>query len=204
MSTRAITGPSSSVSASASVTSHSVTSGTTTQATKKEITRLAAMVRDSALKKAPVTPERNARGAKMMTVDVEEPASGRVNSEAAWITRSCQWRSSVSRSRRIMCSTITMASSMMSPTAAAMPPRVMMLKLMWRSLSRSTVTASTAGTVIAAMSMIRALRRKRRRMSAASSEPTSTASRTLPAAAITSLLWSYQVAMCTSEGMCFR
>ena len=44
------------------------------------MTRLAAMVSDSALKKAPVTPERNASGAKMMMVEAEEPASGRVNS----------------------------------------------------------------------------------------------------------------------------
>ena len=45
------------------------------------------MVKDSALKNAPVTPERKARGAKMMMVDAEEPASDLVNSAAAWRTR---------------------------------------------------------------------------------------------------------------------
>ena len=44
-----------------------------------------------------------------------------------------------------MCSTITMASSMISPTAAAMPPSVMMLKLMCSTYSSSTVLASTIG-----------------------------------------------------------
>ena len=45
--------------------------------------RLAAIVSDSALKKAPVTPERNASGAKMIIVAADEPISGRVNSAAA-------------------------------------------------------------------------------------------------------------------------
>jgi len=40
-------------------------------------------VSDSALKNAPVTPERNASGAKTMTVESDDPMSGRVNSAAA-------------------------------------------------------------------------------------------------------------------------
>ena len=52
------------------------------------MTRLAAIVSESALKNAPVTPDRNASGAKMMIVDADEPASGRVNSAAAAMTRS--------------------------------------------------------------------------------------------------------------------
>ena len=93
------------------------------------MTRLTAMVSDRALKNAPVTPVRNARGVKMMIVEAEDPNSGRVNSAVARITRSLSGPLPL-RSRRVMCSTITTASSMISPTAAAMPPSVMMLKLM--------------------------------------------------------------------------
>ena len=57
--------------------------GNAIQAIRKEIIRLAAIVSDSALKNAPVTPERNANGAKMIIVAAEEPTSGRVNSSAA-------------------------------------------------------------------------------------------------------------------------
>ena len=39
-------------------------SGTASQATRKEMTRLAAIVSDSALKNAPVTPDRNASGSE--------------------------------------------------------------------------------------------------------------------------------------------
>ncbi|CAD6561983.1 hypothetical protein LMG28727_07610 [Paraburkholderia kirstenboschensis] len=49
--------------------------------------RALAIVIDSALKKAPVTPERNASGTKMINVAADDPASGRVNSSAAAITR---------------------------------------------------------------------------------------------------------------------
>ena len=62
-------------------------SGTASQATRKEIARLAAIVSERALKKAPVTPLRNASGAKMMIVDADDPANGRVNSDAAVETR---------------------------------------------------------------------------------------------------------------------
>ena len=54
--------------------------GNAIQAIRKEMIRLAAMVSDSALKKTPVTPERNANGAKMIIVAADEPMSGRVNS----------------------------------------------------------------------------------------------------------------------------
>ena len=43
---------------------------------RKEMIRLAAMVRESDLKKAPVTPERKAMGVKMIMVAVEEPDNG--------------------------------------------------------------------------------------------------------------------------------
>ncbi len=86
------------------------------------------MVMDSALKKAPVTPVRKARGRKMTVVAADDPARGRMNSETALPITSRPW-DVVSAIRRSMCSIITIASSMIRPMAAAMPPRVMMLKL---------------------------------------------------------------------------
>src|SRR4030088_1759750 len=50
--------------------------GSAIQATKNEMTRLAAIVSDSAWKKAPVTPDRNARGANIIMVAAEETARG--------------------------------------------------------------------------------------------------------------------------------
>ena len=90
------------------------------------MTRLAAIVRERALKNSPVTPERKARGAKIMTVDAEEPRSGLASSRAA---SSPFPRAASLLYRRMMCSTITTVSSMMRPTAAAIPPRVIMLRL---------------------------------------------------------------------------
>ncbi len=86
------------------------------------------MVIESALKKAPVTPVRKARGRKMTMVAADEPNSGRRNSDTA-SSMVARPLSVDSARRRSMCSIITMASSMISPIAAAMPPRVMMLKL---------------------------------------------------------------------------
>ena len=86
------------------------------------------MVIDRALKKAPVTPVRKASGRKMTMVAADDPNNGRMNSATAapMVARPL---SGASARRRSMCSIITMASSMIRPMAAAMPPRVMMLKL---------------------------------------------------------------------------
>ena len=46
--------------------------GTASQATRNEMIRLAAIVNDSALKNAPVTPLRKASGVKIMMVAAEE------------------------------------------------------------------------------------------------------------------------------------
>ncbi len=181
----------------------SASSGTASQVMRNEITSAEAMVSDSALKKAPVTPERKASGTKMITVEAEEPASGGMNSSAAAITRPW-WSRGAPRSRRTMCSIITMASSMISPTAAAMPPRVMMLKLMPSTLSNTTVEASTAGTTMMAMPVIFRLRRNSSSTSAARPMPMRMASRTLAAAPTTSRLWSYQLAIFKPAGSWLR
>ena len=61
----------------------------------------------------------------MMIVESDEPVSGRVNSSAAAsapvLPAPCL--------RRTMCSDMTIASSMINPTAAAMPPSVITFRL---------------------------------------------------------------------------
>ncbi len=95
---------------------------------------------------------------------------------------------------------MTMTSSISSPTAAAMPPRVMMLKLILSRLSTSTVAARVAGTTITATRVTRQLRRNISNTSAARARPISTASRTLATDWVTSWLWSYQLTSCTPGG----
>ena len=103
--------------------------GTTSQAMTKEIASAPAMVTASARKNEPVMPFRNASGVKMMMVEADDPISGWVNSRAAYSTRVDQdAQGSVAampaRMRQMTCSTMTMVSSMISPTAAAAPPSV--------------------------------------------------------------------------------
>ena len=103
--------------------------------------RLAAIVSESALKNAPVTPrekrqrrEDDDRRGGRAGQRPRELAPPRASNAARGNVRPARFRM-----RRMMCSTITMASSMIRPTAAAMPPSVMMLKLMSRTDSSSTV-----------------------------------------------------------------
>ena len=56
---------------------------------------------------------------------------------------------------RTMFSTMTMASSMTTPTAAARPPRVMRLKLMWKSFRNTIVMRIVAGITRAATRVVR-------------------------------------------------
>jgi hypothetical protein len=102
-----------------------------------------------------------------------------------------------------MCSIITIASSTIKPTAAAIPPNVMMLKLMWSMERNRIVVARTVGTAMMAIKVNLTLRRKTSITTAASPTPMSTASRTLPAEETMISLWSYQLAMRTSGGRRF-
>ena len=83
---------------------------------------------------------------------------------------------------------MTITSSITSPTEAARPPKVMMLKLMPSSESTSTAAASEAGTISMASRVMRQLRRKNISTTAASTMPIRIASRTEVAAATTSVL----------------
>ncbi len=163
----------------------------------------AAMVTDSALEKAPVTPSRKLSGRNTIRVARLEPVSGVMNSRAAGMTA---WAPATPPSergapaRRAMCSIMTITSSISRPTAAAMPPMVMMLKLMPATLSTSTVAASVAGTTRMAIRVTRQLLRKLISTIAASTRPISTASRTLAADWVTSSLWSYHFTRRTPGG----
>jgi len=109
--------------------SHSAASGTASQVIAKEKRSPEAMVKDRALKKAPVTRLRKASGTKITTV-----AGTGARKRLRKLGRGGEHAGGVfpgpARRRRTICSIMTMASSMMSPTAAAMPPRVMMLNPM--------------------------------------------------------------------------
>ncbi len=157
------------------------------------------MVIDRALKKAPVTPVRKASGRKITTVADDDPINGRRNSETA---RSIVSRplSAASARRRSICSIMTMASSMIRPMAAAMPPRVMMLKLWPISFRIRVVPASTAGTAITAARVTFQSLRKISRTRAANTTPMMMALRKDEAESRISSLWSYQALTCISAG----
>ena len=174
-------------------------SGTTSHASRNEMMRALAIVIDNDLKKAPVTPLRNASGRKMTMVAADEPASGTVNSQAASLTRTAN-SPSVSARRRAMCSAITMTSSITRPTAAAMPPSVIRLNVSPRTCSTSTVVASAAGTTSSASAIMRVLRRNNHRIAPASSTPISNASRTVAAEAAIRSAWLYHSATVTPFG----
>ena len=89
---------------------------------------------------------------------------------------------------------MTIASSIIRPTAAAMPPKVIILKLMPSNDSNNTVAASTPGTTMMAINVIVQLRRKIKSTMAAKPTPIKTASRTLVAEWTINSLWSYQLA----------
>ena len=146
----------------------------------------------------------------MMSVAADEAASGRVNSRAARVTR---WRgesptsacaasvlSASPRSVFTMCSTITITSSITSPTAAAMPPSVITLIVSPMSDRMSAVTASTTGTATTATTVIFQFRRNRNSTSAASSTPIPTASRTLFSDARMRSDWLYHCAATVPGG----
>ncbi len=101
----------------------------------------------------------------------------------------------------MMCSSITITSSMIRPTAAAMPPSVIMLKLMCSTPSSRMVIASVAGTTSSAITITRVLRRNTNSTRPASRMPIRIASRTLAAAPFTSCVWSYQAAIFTPLGI---
>ena len=150
-----------------------------------------------------MTPLRKPSGRNTISVARLDPVSGCMNARAAGSTAPLPAAvPSLPRApaRRAICSTMTITSSISSPTAAAMPPSVMMLKLIPSTLSSSTDVASVAGTTRTAISVTRQLRRKASSTAPASTSPISTASRTLLADCVTSSLWSYQLTSFTPGG----
>jgi hypothetical protein len=182
--------------------------GTASMVSTQEISSAAAIVTDSALANAPVTPERRLSGMNTMMVARLEPDCGERNSRAAGNTAAlpraaagspAEW--SIAPARRAMCSIITITSSISRPTAAAMPPRVMMLKLNPITESIRTVMSSVTGTTMMATSVTRQLRRNSSMTRPARSKPIATASRTLPSDSVTNWLWSYQRATLAPGGI---
>ncbi len=105
--------------------------------------------------------------------------------------------------RRAMCSIITMTSSISRPIAAAMPPSVMMLKVMPRTESSSTVISTDSGTTIIATSVTRQLRRNASITSAANTSPIRIASSSAAIEERTSSVWSYHLYSSIEPGWVF-
>jgi hypothetical protein len=136
----------------------------------RETSRLTAMVRERDLKKAPVTPVRKTSGAKTTIVLSEDPRiGGKISVTETWTASDA---AVFLRARwRMMFSTTTMASSMMSPMAAAIPPRVMMLKLRPKPRMIRIAMAMTRGTSSSTIRVIFQSRRKTSRREAGSDNP---------------------------------
>ena len=102
-----------------------------------------------ARKKTPVTPVMAIKGTKTTIGVSVEPIKGVVNSFSECATASKRF-SPASR-RRTVFSTTTMASSMISPTAAARPPSDIRLKLSPSTLSAMKVIRMLMGITMPAM-----------------------------------------------------
>ena len=157
----------------------------TKRAKSNETTSAATIVTASALKNSPVTPLMNASGRNTTIVALVDPRRGTPISAAA-SSNACGVRTAFCCIRRIICSSITTASSTTRPTAAAIPPSVIMLKLMPSAKSIKQVAAKTAGSIRPVMTISRPDRRNTNSTMPASRAPKRMASRTALAAPTTS------------------
>ena len=143
----------------------------------------------SAAKNCPTTPCNRPSGRKTTTVVIVEVVTGQMSSWTAF--RIARKRSSVSARWRAMFSVITTASSITSPMAIAIAPRVIRLKVWPMRLITNTVTASVRGIAAALIAVMRPWRKNSSSTRTASPAPTSIASRTARTASRTSAAWSY-------------
>ena len=109
------------------------------------------MVSAKARKKVPATPSRKARGMNTTTGVRVEASRGRRISPKAWVTASK--RGVPSEILAYTASTTTMASSMIKPIAAAMPPSVIRLKPKPSTRKASKVISTVVGITTAAVSV---------------------------------------------------
>ena len=140
-----------------------------------EAVSMSAMASASTRKNAPVTPPSIRNGTKMASVQSVEPVSVGSNSAMAPLgVAPGIW------ARCARCSTTTIASSSTRPTAAAMPPSVIMLSDWPAADSPSRVNAMLPGRITAPASPSFKLRRNSTMTKMASSAPNSRLSRTPP------------------------
>ena len=159
------------------LTSFRATVGVNVSASTSEVRSAETMVRASARKKTPATPSRKASGRKTTTGVSVEPTIGVAISATA---SSMAARRSIPAAMWVYrFSTTTMASSMMSPIAAAMPPSVMRLKLISSSRMTTSVTRTEIGITSIATTVVPQLCRKRTRMAIERLRPTKMLSHTL-------------------------
>src|SRR5438445_324674 len=143
---------------------------------RSEAPSMSAMERVRTRKKAPVTPPSITNGRKIASEQRLDPTSVGVISAMAWERPTgCS-----PAERAAMCSTTTIPSSSTSPTAAAIPPSVIMFSDCPVMASPRIVKAMLAGRTTAPARPRRALRRTITITSTARIAPTSRLSRTLP------------------------
>ena len=162
--------------------------GVRVSASNREVSKAETIVSASARKKTPVRPSRKASGMKTTTGVSVDPTSGAMMSPRP--SRMACRRSPPLRMRAWMDSTTTMASSMTKPIAAAMPPRVMRLKLIPSRCMTTRVMSTATGMTVTAVSVVPQLRRKRKMMTTERIRPKTMDSQTPPTDERTRTDWS--------------
>ncbi len=126
-------------------------------ASRSDVSSDTTIVSASARKKTPVMPSRNVSGMNTTTGVSVEPTSGRRISPMPASTATTRLVPSLSRVW--IASTTTMASSMTSPMAAAMPPSVIRLKVRPVSFIDTSVIRTVTGMTVVATSVVSQLLR---------------------------------------------
>ena len=139
--------------------SHAARDGVRVTASTSEVSSDTTIVNANARKNTPATPVRNASGRNTTTgVNVEPISAYRISPMASWMP--CK-RGPPEATRTHIASTTMMALSMINPIAAAMPPNVIMLKLMLASFIATIVISTETGMVTMAVQTLPQFFRKK-------------------------------------------
>ena len=170
-------------------------SGASVIENRNEIRSAKTIVTESDAKNAPVTPPRNASGIWITMVLAVDPMIAGMSSFNERPARPRSVSAGPGPSFRAtkcanMFSSMTIESSMIRPTAAAIPPSVMMLIVLPTTERQTIVEAIVTGTTSAITMATRQLRRNTRRTTIASAIPTMMLSRVVCIELCMKLPWS--------------
>ena len=128
---------------------HAASDGVSVSASTSDVSSDTTIVSASARKNTPVMPDKNASGMNTTTGVSVEPISGvKISPMASWIPAS---RGRPAAIFTHIASTTMIALSISSPMDAAMPPSVIMLKLMPASFMAMSVIRTVIGIVTMAV-----------------------------------------------------